>query len=114
MKCDAYLHQPIEGNDNAVEQTTKKKSVFWQLLNICPYTHLIRVIKTAAKERKFPNPTAKQGATIMIIGILCPIFWISLISGASADTLRFNAIHSGIFAMIGFVLMIAGFLKKTK
>ena len=89
----------------------KKKSVFWQLLNICPYTHLIRVIKTTARERKFPNTAAKQGAIIMIVGICCPIFWISLITGASAETLRFNIIHSGIVAFIGLVIMIAGFLK---
>ena len=94
-----------------VEQKTKKRPIFWQLLNICPYTHLIRVIRTAVKEHKFPNTAARQGATIMVIGLCCPIFWISLIAGASADTLRFNAIHSGIFALIGLFIMIAGFLK---
>ena len=95
-----------------VEQKAKKKPIFWQLLNICPYTHLIRVIRTAVKERKFPNTAARQGAILMVIGLCCPIFWISLIAGASADTLRFNAMHSGIFALIGLVIMIAGFIKK--
>ena len=93
------------------EQRIKKKSVFWQLMNICPYTHLIRVIRTTVKERKFPNSAAKQGAIIMVVGICCPIFWISLITGASLATLRFNAIHSGIVALIGLAIMIAGFLK---
>ena len=93
------------------EHKMKTKSVFWQLLNICPYTHLLRVIKTTVKERKFPNTAAKQGATIMVIGLCCPIFWISLIAGASIETLRFNAIHSGIVALIGLAIMIAGFLK---
>jgi len=89
----------------------KKKFSFWQLLNICPYTHLIRVIKATVRERKFPNTAARQGAIIMVIGICCPIFWISLITGATTETLRFNAIHSGIIALIGLGIMIAGFLK---
>ena len=96
-----------------VEQKIKKKSVFWQILNICPYTHLVRVIKTTVRERKFPNTAAKQGAIIMAVGICCPIFWISLISGASIATLRFNAIHSGLVALLGLGIMIAGFLKQA-
>ena len=99
-------------NDKTVVQIKKKKSILWQLLNICPYTHLFRVVKTSICERKFPNNAAKQGAIIMIIGILCPIFWISLFSGASAEVVRFNATHSGAVALIGMVIMIIGFLKK--
>jgi hypothetical protein len=91
----------------------KKKSIFRQLLNVCAYTHLIRFFKTVVIERKFPNNVAKQGAIIMTIGICCPIFWVSLITGAKAETVRFNAIHSGVVALLGMIIMIVGFLKNN-
>ena len=106
MKIFAFAKSEV------VEHKMKKMSVFRRLLNICPYTHLWDVIKTAVREREFPNSAAKQGAIVMLLGICCPLFWVSLFRGASAAELRFNAIHSGIVALLGLVIMIAGFLKK--
>jgi len=85
-----------------------------KIINICPYTHLFRIIKTTIRERKFPNTAAKQGALIMLLGILCPLFWISLISGASPERLRFDAIHSGLVALVGLIIMLVGFIKKPR
>jgi ABC-type antimicrobial peptide transport system permease subunit len=98
--------------NTTIEITPKKKSIFLRVLDICPYTHLFSVIKTAAKERKFPNAAAKQGAIIMLLGICCPIFWLALINGASVEELRFHATHSGVVALLGLVIMIVGFLSK--
>ena len=88
-----------------------KTSAGQMLLNICPYTHLWRVIKAAIAERKIPA-AARTGAIITLLGIFCPIFWFALFTGASAAELKFHATHSGIVALIGVVLMIAGLLKR--
>jgi hypothetical protein len=81
------------------------------ILSVCPYTHLWRVIRTAIAERRFPA-AARQGAIIMLVGILCPLFWIAYFSGASKKELIFHACHSGIFVLVGMVLMIRGLMKK--
>ena len=88
-----------------------KKSIGQMLLNICPYTHLWRVIKVSIAERKFPA-AARTGAIITLLGICCPLFWIALFTGANAEELKFHATHSGIVALIGLALTIAGFIKK--
>jgi hypothetical protein len=89
----------------------QKKSVPQMLLKACPYTHLWLVIKTSISERKFPA-AARQGAFITLLGIFCPIFWIALFTGASAEDLKFHATHSGIVALIGVVVMVAGLMKN--
>ena len=81
------------------------------LLNLCPYTHLWRVIKTAVKERTLPT-SAKLGANIALLGIFCPLFWMALLRGASRSELIFHATHSGIVFTIGIVLMLVGMARK--
>ena len=90
---------------------SKKRSKLLLLLNICPYTHLWRVIKKSVKERKLPA-AARQGSYIFLLGLLCPFFWIALLKGASPEELRFHATHSGIVALIGLVSMVMGLLKE--
>lgn len=51
----------------------------------------------------------KSGKTILIIGSLCPLFWISLFSGASTSSVLFNLGHSVLYIIIGYVMM-----KKSK
>ena len=38
--------------------------------------------------------------------------WIALFTGASAEDLKFHATHSGIVALIGVVVMVAGLMKN--
>lgn len=43
------------------------------------------------------------GYGIMLVGIFCPIFWISFLLGARGDELMFNAVHSGIVILFGLL-----------
>jgi hypothetical protein len=43
------------------------------------------------------------GYGIMLIGVFCPIFWFSFLSGARGNELMFNAIHSGIVILFGLL-----------
>jgi hypothetical protein len=45
----------------------------------------------------------KIGYGIMLIGIFCPIFWISFLLGARGNELMFNAVHSGIVILFGLL-----------
>jgi len=45
----------------------------------------------------------KIGYGIMLIGVFCPIFWLSFLSGARGDELMFNAVHSGIVILLGLL-----------
>jgi hypothetical protein len=81
------------------------------LLNLCPYTHLWQAVKTAIEERRLPD-SARSGAFITVLGLCCPIFWMAYFRGASRSELIFHAVHSGIFILIGMVMMLAGMIKK--
>ncbi len=49
----------------------------------------------------------KIGYGIMLIGVLCPIFWFSLLTGARGSELMYNAIHSMLVILfgLGFVIL---------
>jgi len=48
----------------------------------------------------------KMGRNIALIGVFCPFFWVSLLTGSSIETIRFNAIHSGIVILLGLTIML--------
>lgn len=48
----------------------------------------------------------KTGRNIALVGVFCPFFWFSLLSGASRQTIQFNAIHSGIVILIGLAILL--------
>lgn len=52
-----------------------------------------------------------MGRNIALIGLFCPIFWVSLFSGASAATIRVNAIHSGCVILLGLALMVKSLVQ---
>ena len=56
----------------------------------------------------------KSGLGIALIGVFCPIFWLSLFSGAKAETLYFNAAHSGIVILIGCIYSIKYYWDLVK
>jgi hypothetical protein len=45
----------------------------------------------------------KIGSGITLIGVFCPIFWFSFLTGARGNELMFNAIHSLIVILLGLL-----------
>lgn len=92
----------------------------------CPYTIMGRKVlgrKEAISDKCQTIATlqeqliirkVKLGRSIILIGVFCPFFWISLISGASRDIMCFNAIHSGIVIALGYVIMIRGRIDLSR
>jgi hypothetical protein len=85
------------------------------LISCCPYTMVGKKIlqflrgETGIAQEPVTNrelhlkSQIKIGLGIMLIGIFCPIFWISFLSGARGNELMFNAIHSGIVILFGLL-----------
>jgi hypothetical protein len=84
----------------------------------CPYTLLGKKVVRSATGQRNQTPTVsrerenelmarmKTGRNIALIGVFCPFFWYSLFSGAPANEVYFNAMHSGVVVLIGLVLML--------
>ena len=83
------------------------------LLNLCPYTHLWRAMKRVVAERKLPS-SARTGASIALLGLFCPFFWIALFTGASREELIFHGCHSGLVFLIGLVLMLNALARQQE
>ncbi|GAA6201226.1 hypothetical protein [Aquicoccus sp. SU-CL01552] len=81
-----------------------------RLLNFCPYTHLWRAMKHAVTTRRLPQ-SARSGASIALLGIFCPLFWIALLRGASKGEILFHATHSGVVILVGVGMMLASLAK---
>lgn len=47
----------------------------------------------------------RTGRNIALIGLFCPIFWVSLFTGVRGDQLYFNLVHSGVVVLIGVAVM---------
>ncbi|MDD3136446.1 MAG: hypothetical protein PHF64_08085 [Methanoregula sp.] len=85
------------------------------LISCCPYTMIGKKIlwilrgETGTPREQLTNReiylknNIKIGYGIMLIGVFCPIFWISFLLGARGSELMFNAVHSGIVIMIGIL-----------
>ncbi len=89
------------------------------LISSCPYTMLGRkILQLLRREPDTPDESLtnreiqlksniKIGYGIMLIGIFCPIFWISFLYGARGNELMFNAVHSFLVFLfgLGFVII---------
>lgn len=83
----------------------------------CPYTTLGKKTVGYVRGKKQDGITPitggennmimkiKMGRNIALIGFFCPFFWIAFFSGATGQTLYFNAIHSGVVMAIGLGIM---------
>lgn len=91
----------------------------------CPYTALGKKALHALKAgppQPAPDPDLSSrlrgriamGRNIALIGFFCPIFWCCLLAGAKAQTVWFNAVHSGIVMLIGLALMAQGKLALKR
>lgn len=95
------------------------RGFFGNLISYCPYTMLAKKIfrflrgETGTTPDQLTNreihlkSNIKIGYGIMLVGIFCPIFWLSLIAGARGDELMFNAIHSFLVFLFGLGFVIA-------
>ena len=89
---------------------------FKSLFNACPYTMAgkkcveVAIGKNVSQKHgsKYEQGKVglKLGRNIALMGFFCPIFWVSLFSGADKDTLVFNAWHSGVVLMLGVIVML--------
>jgi len=61
-------------------------------------------ISMSDNERESKN-LMKLGAGFAIFGLVCPFFWLSLVSGAPKSETWVYGIHSGIFILIGLAIM---------
>ncbi|HWS22545.1 MAG TPA: hypothetical protein VN227_07895 [Methanoregula sp.] len=85
------------------------------LISCCPYTILSKKIlrfllgETGKSHEPLTNrehylkSQIKIGYGIMLIGVFCPIFWISFLSGARGNELWLNTVHSLIVILFGFL-----------
>ena len=85
------------------------------LISCCPYTMLGKKIlkflrgETGTHNEPYTNRETyiknqiKIGSGIMLIGVFCPIFWFSYLSGARGNDLIFNAVHSLIVILFGLL-----------
>ena len=84
---------------------------FGSLFKLCPYFQLWQTGKMAIKERQL-TAFGRQGSLIALLGLCCPFFWVALFRGASRGELILHAMHSGIFIIIGVVLMLLGVVVR--
>ena len=90
------------------------------LLAACPYTLLGKKLLSDKQGQQTggPPPTAHEehrirhkirlGRNIALIGVFCPFFWLSLLSGAPRNIVKFNAAHSGLVVLAGYLVMAIG------
>ncbi|RPD99996.1 hypothetical protein EGM88_01670 [Aureibaculum marinum] len=93
------------------------KSIFkW-----CPYTLAVQKCITLINgNNKIDKPKdskiigykngIKMGRNITLVGVFCPFFWYTLISGKSTTIILMNAMHSGIVIVIGILVMLLSYL----
>jgi hypothetical protein len=108
------------GNTSAITSSspTQQRGIYGfagYLISCCPYTMLGKKIlqslrgETGTHNEPFTSreiylkSQIKIGSGIILIGIFCPIFWFSYLSGARGNDLMFNAIHSGIVILFGLL-----------
>ncbi|MFA6472639.1 MAG: hypothetical protein WCU00_11430 [Candidatus Latescibacterota bacterium] len=101
-----------------------------ELASSCPYTGLVKKIlfRSSPKEKnpqrkktlpveeriKIRKTNMRAGIFVMLIGVLCPVFWISLFSGASGEILLADFLHSSLFILGGFVFFLINKVKMNR
>jgi hypothetical protein len=96
------------------------------LISCCPYTMLGKKIlqflrgETGIHNEPLTNREIylknqiKIGSGIMLIGVFCPIFWFSYLSGARGNDLMFNAVHSLIVIFFGLLYFAIYWIQLRK
>ena len=119
------------GNTSAITSTspTQQRGMCGfagYLISCCPYTMLGKKIlqflrgETGTHNELLTNRELylknqiKIGSGIMLIGIFCPIFWFSYLSGARGNDLMFNAVHSLIVILFGLLYFAIYWIQLQK
>ncbi|WP_435234616.1 hypothetical protein ACR30L_12650 [Psychromonas sp. PT13] len=84
------------------------RKVATKLSQFCAYSYLYKLFINRGKL----TDQAKAGRNIALLGLFCPFFWFSLVSGANLSTVLFHAAHSGIVFLMGIVIMLVSFQKN--
>ena len=97
-----------------------------ELLAACPYTLVGKKLLGDKQDQPagVPPPAAhdeqrifhkiRLGRNIALIGVFCPFFWISLLSGAPRNIVKFNAAHSGLVIFAGCLIMGIGRIQLKR
>ena len=67
-------------------------------------TDQFRELSMPSNERQIKSQI-KVGAGLALFGLICPFFWLSLVSGSSGFETWVYGVHSGIFIAIGLALL---------
>jgi len=76
----------------------------------CAYKQIYTLVVTLIRGGKMSDQT-RVGRSIALLGLFCPIFWISLISGADRATLVVHAAHSGVVFLFGLIIVAVSLIK---
>ncbi|PWR70940.1 hypothetical protein [Methanospirillum lacunae] len=120
----------------ATDKKPESKSTIWRsflsIFSYCPYTMLGKKILWSLQGKKTQSSESLKnretylkskntfGLGIILIGVFCPIFWISLLTGAEGEELIRSGINSllvvlfGIFYIAYHHLQIRKKNKKTQ
>jgi hypothetical protein len=90
------------------------------LISCCPYTMLVKKIihilrgdigthLPPTNREIYLQSKVKIGYGIILIGVSCPLFWLSFLSGAQGIELLFSGVSS--FSVIVFGLVYMGFYR---
>lgn len=94
------------------------KNAFFSIFTYCPYTmvvaKIIRLIQGKPLSSPEPNTTQELflkskiqfGLGIIAIGVLCPVFWISLLTGAPKNELIMSTCSSLAVVLFGIMYII--------
>lgn len=52
----------------------------------------------------------KTGWHITLVGVFCPFFWYSLLSGKSTNLVVLNALHSSAVVLLGLLVVFVNYL----
>ena len=119
------------GNTSAITSSspTQKRGICGfagYLISCCPYTMLVKKIlqflrgntniphEPPSNREIYLKSQIKIGSGIMLIGVFCPIFWFSYLSGARGNDLMFNAVHSLIVILFGLLYFAIYWIQLQK
>lgn len=91
------------------------------MIKACPYTLAGKKCIAVIKGKK---PTVqendnkilrlkrgmKTGRNISLVGIFCPFFWYSLLTGINTSFIVLNAIHSALVILFGLLIILVNYL----
>jgi len=106
----------------------KEWNIIKRILGYCPYCIIGKQVVNKVSSNKVVRKKSEQnahsekrliegmktGRNIALIGVFCPIFWLSLFMGESVSVLLFNAVHSSLFIFLGGTYFLINFIKFRK